>query len=91
MQPINPTRIVLGIVLGFLLLCASTPAFCAEGEVIGQTAVFHLTPAPVLIANDPAETAGVQAFNYFFCLEVFVALLAVWVRMFLSVFKREVL
>lgn len=84
-------RIMIGLLLGLVLLVASMPAFAADGEIIGRTTVFHLTPSSVLVANDPAEAAGVQAFNYFFCLEVFVALLAVWVRMFISVFKREVL
>lgn len=88
---ISAKRISIGSFLGLVLLIAAMPAFAAPGEVIGQTTVFHLEPTAVLIANDPAEAAGVQAFNYFFCLEVFVALLAVWVRMFLSVFKREVL
>lgn len=75
----------------FLVMVASICCYAADGEVIGQTTVFHLVPSAVLVAHDPAESAGVQAFNYFFCLEVFVGLLAVWVRMFLSVFKREVL
>lgn len=88
---ISCKRIILGSFLGLVLLIAAMPVFAAPGEVIGQTTVFHLEPAAVLIANDPAEAAGVQAFNYFFCLEVFVALLAVWVRMFLSIFKREVI
>ena len=81
----------LFFVIGFLIVFVPCFAFSAEGEVIGQTRVFHLTPASVLIANDPLEEAGVQAFNYFFCLEVFFGLLAVWVKMLLSVLKREVL
>lgn len=86
------SRIFLLSSVGFLLvMLAAFTCFAADGEVIGQTTVFHLVPSAVLVANDPAEAAGVQAFNYFFCLEVFVGLLAVWVRMFLSVFKREVL
>ncbi len=88
---ISAKRIFIGSFLGFVLLIAAMPAFAAPGEVIGQTTVFHLEPSAVLIANDPAEAAGIQAFNYFFCLELFVALFAVWVRMFLSIFKREVL
>lgn len=88
---ISSKRIFLGVILGCLLICCTIPAFAADGEVIGQTAVLHLTPSPVLVANDPGEAAGVQAFNYFFCLEVTVALLAVWVRMFINVFKREVI
>lgn len=86
------SRIFLLSSAGFLLvMLAAITCFAADGEVIGQTTVFHLVPSAILVANDPAEAAGVQAFNYFFCLEVFVGLLAVWVRMFLSVFKREVL
>lgn len=87
---ISAKRVFLGVVLGCLLICCTAPAFAADGEVIGHTAVLHLTPSPVLIAADPAEAAGVQAFNYFFCLEVAVALVAVWAKMFISVFKSEV-
>lgn len=76
-------------IICFFAFCGIASA--APGEVIGQTTVFHLEPSAVLIANDPGEAAGVQAFNYFFCLEVFVALLAVWLRMFIGIFKREVL
>jgi hypothetical protein len=82
---------LLSCAVFMLVILMTFACYAADGEVIGQTTVFHLTPSPVLVANDPAEAAGVQAFNYFFCLEVFVALLAVWVRMFISVFKREVL
>ena len=87
-------RIALGTIVGLALLCAIAPAFADDGQVIGQTTVFHITPSAFLVATDETDAtqvAGVQAFNYFFSLEVFVALLAVWVRMFISVFKREVL
>ena len=80
----------MGRLIFFLVFIASS-ACAADGEIIGQTSVFHLVPDAVLIANDSSEEAGVQAFNYFFCLEVFFGLLAVWVKMFLSVLKREVL
>ena len=74
-----------------MLVMLTAYACCAaDGEIIGQTSVFHLVPDAVLIANDPSEEAGVQAFNYFFCLEVFFGILAVWVKMLLSIFKREV-
>lgn len=77
--------------IGFLVVFVPCFAFSAEGEVIGKTSVFHLVPDAILVANDPAESAGVHAFNYFFCLEFFVGLLAVWVKMFLAIFKKEVL
>lgn len=77
------------IPLLLVAVCVTT-SFAAEGEVIGQTSVFHLVPSSVLIANDPGEVAGVQAFNYFFCIELFVGLFAAWLRMFLGLFKKEV-
>jgi|APHig6443717497_1056834.scaffolds.fasta_scaffold237272_2 hypothetical protein len=84
-------RICLLSCAGFMLVMLTAYACCAaDGEIIGQTSVFHLVPDAVLIASDPLEEAGVQAFNYFFCLEVFFAIFAVWVKMLLSVFKREV-
>jgi hypothetical protein len=85
-------RICLLSCAGFMLVLLLTYAcYAADGEIIGQTSVFHLTPSAVLIANDPSEEAGVQAFNYFFCIELFFGLFAVWLKMLFSVFKREVI
>jgi len=69
------------------------PPFQTTDNIIGQTTVFNLTPASILVAqtDDPTEQAGVAAFNYFFTIQLFVGLCAAWVRMTLSIIKKEVL
>ena len=78
----------IALALAILLLVSGNQAVAG---VIGETTTFSLVPAPVLTTTDPAEAAGVQAFNYFFTIEIFFGLVAVWVRLALSLFKREVL
>ena len=81
--------------MGRLIFCiiffAACSSFAADGEVIGRTTVFHLVHDSFLVANDPGEVVGVQAFNYFFSIELFCGLFACWIKMFLATLKKEVL
>ena len=77
------SRKVLLIFLLFLLVPACS---WAEG-VIGVDKEFHILPIKFLIAKTSEEEPYVLAFNYFFTIELFVGLLALWLRWCMRVMR----
>ena len=64
-----------------LILALASPA-CAEG-VIGRDTLFNIATVQVLSGNEPYN----QAFNFFFTLELFFGLFALWMRLLIRVFR----
>lgn len=70
------------IIFLFLILLPTT-GFC-EG-VIGVDKEFTIKPVQYLIANTSEQKPYVEAFNYFFTIELFSGLLALWIRLVMRV------
>ena len=76
-------RKVLLLTLAFLLIPVCT---WAEG-VIGVDHEFQILPINFLVAKTSEEEPYVLAFNYFFTIEIFVGLLALWLRWCMRVMR----
>ena len=69
------------LLLILLLLLLPVPAFA--GAVIGQDETFVITPIVFLTSG----TSEADVFNYFFTLEVFAGMVALFIRLCLRVLK----
>ena len=68
-----------------VMLCAVV-CMADEGQVIGRTAVFNLVAPVVLTTADPSLQPGIDMFNFFFGLEVFVGMSAAFFKIVRQVF-----
>ncbi len=75
--------LILFFITFFLVL--PVPGF-SEG-VIGVDQTFNIQPVSFLIAKNADEEPYVAAFNYFFTIEIFVGLLALWLRWLMRVLR----
>ena len=74
-------------VLLICLLILLVPACSWAEGVIGLDKEFHILPIKFLIAKTSEEEPYVLAFNYFFTLEIFVGLFALWLRLVVRPFR----
>ena len=74
------------ILLVFFALLVLPSTSLAEG-VIGVDRFFSLQPVSFLVAKTTDEQPYVAAFNYFFTIEIFVGLLALWLRWLMRVLR----
>ena len=77
-------RLLFLIIFSLLIFLPST-GFC-EG-VIGVDQQFNINPVQFLIANNTDQQPYVDAFNYFFTIELFCGLLALWIRLVMRVVR----
>lgn len=68
------------------LISAAWPSNASAG-ILGPTDVVTLPVLPFL-SGDSAYQTYFDTFNYFFSLEIYCGLIAVWVKMIINVFKR---
>ena len=70
-------------ILSLLMLLLLFPVQAYAGAVIGQDNVFNIQPIVFLTSGTPEA----DVFNYFFTLEVFAGMLALFIRILLKVLK----
>jgi len=73
----------------FLLLLALLflPSIGLAEGVIGVDRYFNIQPVSFLMAKTADEEPYVAAFNYFFTIEIFVGLFALWLRWLMRVLR----
>ena len=79
------TRSAFILLLFVALLVLPSTSF-AEG-IIGVDRFFSLQPVSFLLAKTVGEEPYVAAFNYFFTIEIFVGLVALWLRWLMRVLR----
>jgi hypothetical protein len=67
-----------------VVIAVFLPSVVFGQSTIGSTSIFSLEPLQVL-TTDPVEYG--QAFNFFFSIEVFFGLFALFIRLILRVFR----
>ena len=80
----------LMIILTLATLCTVqtvVPDVAEAGSVIGQSRMFSLTPMDVLKAENTEMEPYCQVFNYFFTIQIFFGLFALWLRIVFRVFR----
>ncbi len=82
------TRSVLILVAALSLLLLFSSSALAEG-VIGRDTYFSLKTASILITDDENMSPYVQVFNYFFTIELFFGLVAVFLKQVIRVFRMQ--
>ena len=70
-------------ILPLFLLLLLLPVQAYAGAVIGEDAVFDITPVVFLTSGTPEA----DVFNYFFTLEVFAGMVALFIRLCLKLLK----
>ncbi len=63
------------------------PDVAEAGKVIGQSRRFKLAPMEVLKPETPEMQPYCQTFNYFFTIQMFFGLFALWLRIVIGVFR----
>jgi len=73
--------------LSFLALLLLIPTLAYADGVIGVDRLFTIHPVVFLVAKNADEQPYVLAFNYFFTIEIFVGLVALWLRWLMRVLR----
>lgn len=74
-------------ILFLLIALVSLPSTSFAEGVIGVDQFFSIQPVSFLLAKTVDEEPYVVAFNYFFTIEIFVGLMALWLRWLMRVLR----
>jgi hypothetical protein len=79
--------LILLTVATLLVFETVVPDTAEAGTVIGQSRMFNLAPMDLLQAETSEMEPYCQAFNYFFTIQLFFGLFALWLRIVIRVFR----
>ncbi len=70
-----------------IILLVFVPSICFAEGIIGVDTQFSFTPVNFLTTN-PENPEYSQVFNFFFTLELFAGLMALWLRLLFRVIRQ---
>lgn len=70
-----------------LLMVLLVAADANAAQMIGRETLFSFNAVQVLKTNDPATQPYVEVFNYFFTIQMFFGVYAVFLRLVIRVFR----